>query len=146
MTDIVKMRASCRFDCGSADGYITTVNGQDTVRCRTCNRFQYNAPRVETGRAPRTVTTVHNGIKPAQRARVLERDGRCVLCGRRDDLHVGHLIPVARGLETGLTEVELNDDENLAAMCDECNLGLGARPLALWVVAPILRLRLRGSR
>lgn len=136
------MRASCRWGCDTTDGYIVSSNGQDVVRCARCQRACYNAPRVETGRAARTVTTVHNGIKPAQRARILERDGRCVLCGTREGLQVGHIIPVARGLQVGLTEEQLNDDENLAAMCAECNLGLGERPLPLWIVAPLLKARL----
>ena len=140
------MRAPCRWGCGTTQGYVTEANGQDVVRCANCNRACYNAPRVETGRAERTVTTVHNGIKPAQRARILERDGRCCLCGNRNTLQVGHIISVARGLEEGLTEAQLNHDENLAAMCAECNLGLAERPLPLWIVAPLLRARLRGSR
>jgi hypothetical protein len=139
------MRAACQY-CGSLDGYIIEKNGQDTVRCSTCNRHQYNAPRVETGREPRTVTTVHNGIKPAQRARILVRDGRCVLCGARENLHVGHLVPVEAGLAQGLTELQLNDDENLAAMCAECNLGLGASPVPLWITVPLLKARIRWKK
>jgi 5-methylcytosine-specific restriction endonuclease McrA len=91
------------------------------------------------------VSTVHNGIKPSQRARILLRDGRCVICGSRGGelgLHVGHLVPVAGGLAAGLTELELNDDENLAAMCAECNVGLGEAPPPLWITVPLLRMRL----
>jgi 5-methylcytosine-specific restriction endonuclease McrA len=141
------MRAPCRFGCGTAEGFIRTIGGQDVVRCSRCGRPQYNAPRVETGRAERTVASVRNGISPQQRARILTRDGgRCVLCGSRGDeagLQLGHLVPVARGLAYGLTERELNDDENLAAMCADCNLGLGEDPPPLWITVPLLRLRLR---
>jgi 5-methylcytosine-specific restriction endonuclease McrA len=136
------MRALCRFGCGTLDGYIRTAGAQDVVRCARCHRAQYNAPRVETGRAARTATTVHNGVRPAQRARILLRDGRCVLCGSKELLQVGHLISVAAGLAAGLTEVELNDDENLAAMCAECNVGLGEAPPPLWITVPLLRIRL----
>lgn len=150
MVTAYTMRAACRFCEASGvittDGTVREVNGQDVVRCARCNRHVYNAPRLETGRAVRTVTTVHNGIKPSQRARVLERDGRCILCGSRDGLHVGHLLSVAAGLEAGLTEAQLNDDENLAAMCAECNLGYGQRSVPLWIVVPLLRARLRGQR
>jgi hypothetical protein len=81
---------------------------------------------VETGQAQRSVTTVHNGVRPKQRARILLRaNGLCELCGARSTLHVGHLISVADGLGEGLSEFTLNHDENLAALCEECNLGLG---------------------
>lgn len=140
------MRSPCRFGCGTSEGYIRRAGDQDVVRCSGCHRAQYNASRVETGRAARTVTTVHNGIKPAQRARILMRDGRCILCGSRENLQVGHLIPVAQGLAEGLTELQLNDDENLAAQCAECNAGIGETPAPLWVTVPLLKLRLHRDR
>ena len=46
-------------------------------------------------------------------------------------------------MAAGLTEAELNDDENLAAMCAECNAGLGEAPPPLWITVPLLKLRLR---
>jgi 5-methylcytosine-specific restriction endonuclease McrA len=137
------MRSPCKFD-GSLAGFIETKNGQDCVYCVKCARHQYNAPKTETGREPRTVTTVHNGIKPKQRARVLERDsGRCVLCGSTVDLHVGHLLSVVEGMKQGLNESEINDDENLAAMCSECNLGLSDRPVSIRLLVRVLMARLK---
>lgn len=41
------MRAPC--GCGSTWGRITVANGQNVVRCFSCDRFQYNAPKAETG-------------------------------------------------------------------------------------------------
>jgi hypothetical protein len=136
--------------CQGRSGIIRTSGGQDTVWCSVCNRFLYNAPRVETGRAVRTVTTVHNGIKPKQRARIILRDGgRCFLCGAlpglEGGLQVGHCVSVERGLELGMTEVELNDDENLVAMCAECNLGLGSEPVPVRFVLRALMVRLRAQ-
>lgn len=119
------MRSSCRFGCPTVIGYISEANGQDVVRCSVCDRAQYNAPRTETGRAERTLTTVHNGIKPKQRARILLRDGRCVWCGTKENLQVGHLLSVADGFAQGLADWQINHDANLAAMCAECNAGLG---------------------
>lgn len=133
----------CRH-CGIVDGYITTRNGQDCVFCERCNRFQYNAPRVETGREPRTVTTVHEGVKPGQRSRIIMRDqARCVFCSSKESLHVGHLLSVSVGLSMGLTEVQLNHDDNLVTTCAECNLGQGDEPIAPWIIAHVLRWRLR---
>lgn len=138
------MRSACP-KCGALTGKLERRGAQNCVFCE-CGAFQYNAPRVETGDAVRTVTTVHNGIKPKQRARILLRDGRaCVLCHARNrPLHVGHLLSVEAGLSVDLTEAELNDDSNLAAMCDECNLGLGKEPIPLRIYAGILRLSTRG--
>lgn len=115
--------------------------------CNGCDKYLYCAPRTETGRAKRTVTTVHNGIKPKQRARILERaTGRCELCGCRKDLHVGHIISVESGLKMGLTEVHINDDENLVAMCSECNLGIGKDPIPLRLAVSMLMARIRSRK
>lgn len=133
-----KMREPCKR-CGETAGVVATKNGQDTVRCAGCGVHCYNAPKVETGRATRTVTTVHNGIKPKQRSRVLERWGnRCAVCGATSDLHVGHALSVVDGLALGLTERVLNSDANLIAMCAECNLGLGRTSLRATVYAALL--------
>src|SRR5215831_19006688 len=119
-----EMREPCR-GCGCEFGTITESGSQDVVRCLDCKRFCYNAPRVETGKAVRTVQTVHAAIKPKLRARILERaTGRCELCGKGAEaapLHVGHLLSVEQGIAGGLTDQEINHESNLAAFCDECN-------------------------
>ena len=141
-----KMRACCKH-CGSEAGRIETRGGQDCVFCAACGRYAgYNAPKTETGRAVRTVETVHNGIKPKIRARILELDnGRCVQCGKdasRAVLHIGHVISVKEGLSAGLTEAQLNHDENLVTLCDECNLGVGSEPMSLRFLIRVLHARL----
>ncbi len=124
-----KLRDPCR--CGSEWGRIVTRNGQDCVFC-LCGKFRYNAPKTETGRKTRSISTVHEAIKPNQRARILFRaTGRCEMCGNRRDLHVGHLISVDAGLKLGMTEAVINSDDNLSAMCPECNLGIGKYPVPL---------------
>lgn len=140
---IHSMRARCRY-CGATEGRIETRNGQDCVYCLACGKHQYNAPKTETGRAERTVTTIHNGIKPKQRARIIERaTGRCELCGARGNLHVGHLVSVKDALRLELTDAEINSDENLAAMCDECNLGIGENPVPLRLAIAMVMARTR---
>ena len=141
----ITMRRICQ-KCSGTFGRIETKNGQDCVYCCQCGRHCYNAPKTETGRAARTVTTIHNGIKPNQRMRVLQRaTARCEICGKAGagvNLHVGHLMSVKAGIVAGLTEAELNDDENLAAMCEECNSGLGDEPVTLrFVIARLLSAR-----
>lgn len=135
------LRSPCTY-CGGSDGRIITVNGQDTVRCADCDRYQYNAPKTETGRKPRTVQTVHDGITAKLRARVLLREnGQCAICGSRHNLHVGHMLSVADGLTEGLTEAVLNSMDNLAAMCAACNLGMGDEPVPLRLAVAIVRRR-----
>lgn len=142
------LRAPCK--CGNARGRIETKGGQDCVYCLSCGKHQYNAPRTETGRAVRTVTTVHNGIKPNVRSRILERDGfRCIACGKTGEhctLHIGHIISVKDGLANQLTEFELNSDENLATLCDECNLGIGDSTMSMRFIMNALRIRYKKSR
>jgi ribonuclease HI len=59
MPEAFTMRAPCRW-CGGETGTITQKSGQDCVYC-VCGRYQYNAPKSETGRgdgpAPPHVTT-----------------------------------------------------------------------------------------
>jgi 5-methylcytosine-specific restriction endonuclease McrA len=140
------MRTPCR--CGCVEGLLFERGTQDVVRCARCKRHCYNAPRVETGKAVRTVQTVHAAIKPKQRARIIElATGRCQLCGKGPDsgatMHVAHLVSVKQGLANGLTETELNSDENLVCACDECNLGLGKETISLRLALSIQMARMR---
>lgn len=152
--ELHRMREACP-DCHHPMGRIVTKSGQDTVRCAGCNRFCYCAPKTETGREVRSLSSTHNGIKPKQRARIIARDGwRCQMCGKAatDDpggLHVGHILSVKDAHDLAedperpvvLTDREINHDENLVAMCGECNLGQGDETMPLRVRAAILRAR-----
>lgn len=146
----IRMREPCKR-CFNTDGIVTQKSGQDVVRCKKCETHCYNAPRTETGREKRSVSTVHEAIKPRSRAAVLERaTGRCELCGARPTaergLHVGHLISVDHGLEHGLTDAEINSEENLCALCAECNLGMGKRSLPLRLAVAMVLVRLKEAR
>lgn len=135
------MRSPCAF-CGNTIGHIEYRGGQACVFCQECKRLVYNAPKTELGERPRTVATVHNGIKPKKRMRILERaTGRCELCGAQTILHVSHILSVSDGLNQGLTETEINHDENLAALCEECNLGLGGLSYSPRLYIALLRRR-----
>ena len=133
-----RMRAACR--CGSNDGVIATVNGQDTVRCAKCNRYCYNAPRTETNRPRRTVRS-RPQVSASQHQRIFVRDRReCFICGRRGgDLHLGHIISLRVGQLMGMTDRELFHDENLVVLCAEHNLGQGSDTLPLPFVVAMLR-------
>jgi 5-methylcytosine-specific restriction endonuclease McrA len=141
------MRNPCA-KCGSIVGRLQPSGHQDCVRC-VCGAFQYNAPRTETGRAVRTVKTVHEAISGKMRARILERANRqCELCGARGKdvvLHVGHIVSVDNGVRGGLTDQEINSEENLSAMCAECNLGIGKQTLPLRIAISIVMARTRNK-
>jgi 5-methylcytosine-specific restriction endonuclease McrA len=139
------MREPCP-DCGHEFGYIREASTQDTVRCLECDRWCYNAPRTETGKKVRTGQTTHEAIKPKHRVRILERaNGRCELCGKGPDrgieIHVGHIISVERGHALGMGDLELNGDENLMALCAECNLGLGKETIPLRMMVKVFMAR-----
>jgi hypothetical protein len=144
---LFEMRSVCV--CGSKQGRIFERGAQDVVRCAACDKFQYNAPRVETGKAVRSVATVHAAITSKRRAVILMRANcRCELCHRAptkpsDELHVGHAVSVKRGIELGLGDDEINHDDNLLAMCAECNLGLGAECVSMRLLVSLLMGRLR---
>lgn len=130
--------------CGSSTGKLTEKGSQDVVYCSN-GHYCYCAPRAETGKPVRNVKT-RGALPPKVRARVIERaTGRCEMCGKRPDsmaeLHVAHLLSVQDGKEGGLSEEDVNSLENLAAMCDECNLGLGKRTVPLRLAVAMVMAR-----
>ena len=132
------LREPCRY-CGSAEGRLEPKNGQQCIFCANCGRLAYNAPKTETGLAPRTVTTNRANVKPNRRVRLLERaNGGCELCGARGLLHVGHILSVADATAQGLPPILINSDENLMVLCEECNLGEGAVSLSPRLYAALL--------
>ncbi len=141
----MQLRKPC--SCGCTSGDVMEKSGQDCVYCSACNRWQYNAPRTETGRKQRSVSTTHESIKPKQRSRIIERaNGRCERCGKPANLtttglHVGHVVSVNAGHKHGLSDDEINSDENLIAECDECNLGHGDGCLHIRYFVALLKSR-----
>lgn len=137
----ITLREACT-NCGDVTGIVTEKNGQDVVRCIGCGKWAYNQPKAESGKPQRSVRT-RPEIKPSTRARILERDNyTCVMCHSATSvLHIGHLLSVNDGKALGATEEELFDDENLAAMCEECNLGQGQTTVSMRLLYLILKAR-----
>lgn len=141
------MRQPCREAfCRGLKGKIFVRGGQNTVRCLICGTYAgYNAPKTETGQRRRNVSTVRN-VTPSARAEVLVRArGRCELCAVELPplgWHLAHLFPRRLAIEENIPDEVTNGPKNLAAFCEECNLGYKdmVDPL-LWLV--ILRRRLR---
>lgn len=145
------LRKPCTKCSNTGKAEIITKGGQDCVYCMMCGAFQYNAPKTETGRKTRSVSTVHSAIRPKQRSRIIDRaNGRCERCGASKEttttgLHVGHVVSVKAGLQFGLSALEINSDENLIAECDQCNLGHGSASIPLHIYVAILMTRLRAG-
>lgn len=139
---MIVMRDPC-MRCSGTSGRIETKGGQDCVYC-ACGKFQYNAPKTETGRKVRTVSTTHEAISPKQRSRVIERANcHCERCGKSaaasvTGLQVGHILSVEEGHAQGLPDSIINSDENLIAECDECNLGHGKGVLPVRLLVALL--------
>lgn len=120
----ITMRAVC--GCGGEIGLVDERGGQDCVFCASCNRWQYNAPRVETGRKVRTLAS-REGITPSMRARILDRhDHACIGCGKRPPevrLELEHIISRELAAEHDMLDDLIDSEWNLAPMCPECNSG-----------------------
>lgn len=142
---IIQLRAKC--ECGCDTGRITETGNQDVVRCSWCEKFQYNAPRHETGKAIRPVSQREN-ISPSMRSKIMLRaGGACELCHSSDyPLTVGHLLSVVSGTELGVPIDTINGEENLSAMCESCNSGLGKETVPLRIAVSIVMARSRNNR
>jgi Zn finger protein HypA/HybF involved in hydrogenase expression len=142
-----------RFDdcpqCGETETIIQDKGPHKEMLCGQCKRHLRFVGKAELGLAPRSVSSTRNGIKPAQRSRVMQRDNfRCWSCGRASPsvmLHVGHVISVADGERMGLSQQQINDDENLVTQCEECNLGLGSNTMPIRFVVNVLLARIQNT-
>jgi hypothetical protein len=136
----------CGLPAGTV-GYAEWSGPQLIGRCPS-GHYVKCVPKTESGLKPRSLQTTHQAIKPKQRMRIVTRaNGRCETCGRRtEELQVGHVVSVDDGHANRLTDDEINSDENLCAMCPECNSGLGSETLPLKVFLNILMARLRTGR
>lgn len=76
------------------------------------------------------------------------RDKRtCFGCCRRDvRVEIGHIISVHQGRAHGLSDAELFHDENLVAMCPECNSGQSSETLPLPFLVVALRVRIASTQ
>lgn len=146
---VIEMRKPC-MACGSVEGYGIDKGGQDVIRCYQCDTWAYNRPKSESGRPQRRIRT-RATIKPSQRFRILEQFGHaCASCGAADQLlHIGHLISVEAfeqwGDLIGMTQDEVDADENLCCLCEECNLGMGETFTSIRLMLRVQRLRRRFS-
>jgi hypothetical protein len=142
--DTFIMRQQCPR-CDGSVGYIVDRGGQNCVYCVKCDQWLYNAPKSETGQPQRKVNT-RPGMKPSQRLRIIERaNGRCELCGATPPnviLHVDHILSVCDGELLGMTETEINHDENLCCLCEECNLGKGKVSFSPRIYVALVRRRM----
>lgn len=145
-----RVRRRCQR-CNSDIATVTPNGPHLAATCATCGVFIYNAPRHEFGLATRPVSENRKEIRPKRRAAILARDnGRCVLCGRAAAdgvaLTIGHLLSVDEGVALGADRDLLNDDLNLAAMCDTCQLGLGRQSVPVVVYLGLLLLYAERAR
>lgn len=139
----IQLRKPCT--CGSTNGHIQHRSGQDVAYCNCGKYAGYCVPRSETGKERRSLRS-RPEIPPSQHSRILSRDAnRCIYCGRGPvdgiALVIGHLISVADDAALGLTEKQLFHDENLAAMCEEDNAGLGRNSVPARIIATLIRHR-----
>jgi len=133
--------------CGSGDLEILPKGPHFAEYCTTCGTKQHAGwlQKTSIGMKPRSVQTTHQMIRPKIRASIIERaSARCEICGVRGVLmHIGHFLSVVEGIAAGLTDEEINSDENLFCCCEECNLGQGRRPVSIRILAAIIRARVR---
>lgn len=137
------LRKPCQY-CGSTSGEIRPKGGQDVVYCECGKYAGYNAPRVETGRAVRSLSS-RQGLTPGQRHRILEaHDFSCISCGRRPpdvELQIDHLISRHDAEAAGCLDELIDSEDNLAPQCAECNSGKGRSTVSIRMMHRVLQVR-----
>jgi len=127
------LRATCGH-CGGAQGRIRKKSDQNCVYCVGCDRWQYNAPKVETGEERRSLSR-REAIKPKRWIQLLELHGHaCFNCGARPPdviLHAAHLISRKDAEAHGFLDEVIDSDTNLVPMCETCNAGYGRSSVAV---------------
>lgn len=126
------MREACK-NCGCVDGYIDHRNGQACIFCSLCGKYQYNAPKHERGLAPTPLR--QDGIKSSVRHEVKVRANfRCEGCGSlptEKRMDIGHRVLEKDWREAGLPPLLVRDFDNLAWLCDDCNLGQSSKSIPI---------------
>lgn len=139
---IPEERSGCR--CGSRTVNVQEKSGQHIGHCTACGTYVYSVPRHELGLGPRKPrSSSMETIDATQRARILIRDrGICQLCRTTEGpLHIGHLVSlsdwVSRYGRVQALEQVIGSDDNLAVMCESCNLALGSTSVSPLLVAAL---------
>lgn len=139
---IPEERVGCR--CGNRTVNVTEKGGQFPGHCTACGSYVYSVPRHELGLGPRKPrSSSPETIDATQRARILLRDrGICQLCRTVEGpLHIGHLVSLAdwKSRYPGAQGMEqlIGSDENLAVMCEDCNLAIGRTSVSPVMVASL---------
>lgn len=125
---------------------IRKAGPNNSAHCATCYGHVGSVSKAETGEPVRHVRS-RVDLKQGQRERILERDnGFCLMCGRRAQdgiiMHVGHMFSVVDCKRDGFGPEVYNDDANLFAQCEECNLEQGGKSLADQVILRLLVARI----
>jgi hypothetical protein len=144
---IVAVETPCRY-CAARGRCVRTVYlapllGQNRAYCTYCGQYRLNVDQLTTGQRVEDGAALHAAVPPKRKAYVfLRAGGRCELCGTRPEagapLHCGHLVGVKEGQAAQIPRALLNDCMNLVALCQRCNLGLGARSFPPVVIASLL--------
>jgi len=133
------LRSPCKR-CEGEVGHISIRGVHDCLFCAACGLYQYNASRLETGRAVRTLAT-RPGITPSQRARIMTaHDHAYISCDDRPpqvELTLEHIISRELADHHGMLDALIDSEWNLAPMCPECNSG------HRWISKPQVRLMYR---
>lgn len=80
---------------------------------RTVTKLKTGCAKTVGGKRMASKRSKACDISPKVRKEVLERDGKCIICGATYGLQIAHYISRARG--------GLGRCENLAAMCVKCH-------------------------
>lgn len=124
---------NCSKKCGNSDYFIAWNNRHLAAHCIKCGTwFKFVSHTRMSINTNRNNKRMHN-VPPKQRFRILKRDQyRCQTCGitsQETTLHVDHKTSIKDATTQGWNKQQINADENLWTLCENCNLGKGTTSL-----------------
>lgn len=81
--------------------------------------LRYNNPYIAQRNAKRRQRMYANLFCRDMRKKFILPDSKCCSCGSTENLHIDHIIPVAKG--------GINSETNVQILCQSCNLKKNAR-------------------
>lgn len=90
-----------------------------TIPCKECDKTCSHLIK----------TSFRREVSRALRAKIYDRDKKCLACGTTKNLTIDHIIPISSAKSKD-DVIKLNKEDNLITLCAKCNSKKGSQKLS----------------